>query len=837
VFVNGGDKADSTLNLTFGYRDKTLNVAGKMGSISHALSVGEVPANLNITSGRSNMVYAGNAGYKDDKLVINGSLKLATDDIVSWIGTASGSEEDKPIPGVTYKQLPLQAKGEITSENGKIIFPSISMEGAIIKGTARVEISPPYGIDVKGDIASLDLETLFSSKLFALKQSEDPLKEVQKNKEASFIIAPKSFLNSLNLSTELKVDDIIYNQQHIKTAHAEFDMSGGEMTISQVNAVLPGETHVVFTGIGKEGFDGFALEGQVDASGADFSEAIKILKANGAALPTDDFKRFRLKANSIFSAKEVRMSEITARIENIALVGGFIATFGDQIKLNAAMRVGGLNIDSFVKVWGLDQWHQSFFDTTPGAKYDSFLARWLKRLDYNASVNLALEQYVLAGLPREKAELKLEASSGKVMLNDLKTTFNGSHITGSIGIDVVGNLPHLDLKLTTDVFDADTFFTKDGKLPPELQAAQAAQAVAAPAALPGQPAAATAAAKPGTLPATKPVAPAPATAVAQPASPTTTVAATPAKVPGAAGAAATPPAPGTPATPGVMSAATPPVDLSTLIPHWSHSQFDFHWMEMFTAQFHFKVGNYKQGRIAAQSLDVLGSVDNRTFTIEALTGYMLGAQVAAKVNIVAGKIPSVSLAANITSLDPVQVVPFIPLLQGMSGRYNLSLRLDSSGIDMYSWISSLQGTVGLGGDNVNIHGFNLPGVIRAVSYVRTVADILNVVKRAFPGGDTMFTNIEGQWSVAGGVLKTSNTRMTNSEANGVLSCQVDLVNWQIQSNISLALKILDPAKPPGMVITFNGSLINPETALDTRSLERYVTNKTSQDMLQEYGTR
>jgi hypothetical protein len=649
------------------------------------------------------------------------------------------------------------------------------MEGAIVKGEARVEVSPPYGVDVKGNIESLDLETLFASKLFALRQVDDPLKDVQKNKETTFIIAPKSFLNSLNLSADIKIDDILYNQQHIRNVHADFDMGGGEMTISQVNALYPGDTHVVFTGIGKEGFEGFALEGQIDASGADFAEAIKILKANGAALPTDDFKRFRLRANTIISAKEMRMSEITARIENIALVGGFIATFGDRIKLNAAMRVGGLNIDNFIKIWGLDEWHKSFFDTTPGAKYDSFLARWLRRLDYDASVNLALEQYVLGGMPRDKADLKLEATTGKVTLNDIKTTFNGTHISGNVGIDVTNTLPHLDLKLTMDTFDADTFFTKDGKLPP------------------------------GTQP--------------------------PAPLPAAAKNPAAPPSPASP------QAAKQDIDYSGLTPHWSHDEFDFHWMEMLTAQFHFKFGQYKQGRINAQTVDVLGSVDNNAFTIEALTGYSMSAQLAAKVNIKAGKIPSVSLAANITSLDPVQILPFFPLLQGMTGRYNVSLRLDTSGIDTYAWVSSLEGTVGLGGDNVNIHGFNLPGVIRAVSYVRTVADILNVVKRAFPGGDTQFSNIEGQWSVAGGVLKTSNTRMTNSEANGILSCQVDLVNWQIQSSINLALKILDPVHPPGMIITFNGGLANPETSLDTRSLEQYVTNKTSMDMLKEYGTQ
>ncbi len=781
VFLNGGDKSDSTLNLNLTYKDRQLSVSGKMGSISHALSVGEVPANLNIISGRSHLNYEGNAGYKNNKFTINGNVKLATDDIVPWVSTISGTADEKPVLGVTYKPLPMAAQSDITTDNGKIIFPNLTLEGNIIKGGARIEISPPYGIDIKSNISSLDLETLFASKLFALKQIADPLNEAinNSNKEAAFLVTPKTFLDALNLSADIKLDDTLYNQQHIKDTHIEFDMNEGEMTIAQSTAILPGGTHVFFTGLGKEGIEGFALEGEVDASGDDFTEALKILKANGAALPNQDFKRFKLKANTILSSKEMRMSEITARIENIAIVGGFIATYGDRIKLNAAMRIGGLNIDHFAEIWGLDKWHASLFDNTPDAKYDSFLARWLRRLDYDVTVNVALEQYILAGLPREKADLKLQATSGKVVLNDLKTSFNGSQIAGSIGLDVTGSLPRLDLKLTTDVFDMATFFTKDGKPLPEDV-------------------------KPQLLP----VAPQP-----QPPQP-----------------------PPVPLQSAPLQASQPVVQASD-IPHWSRDQFDFHWMELLNATFHFKFGQYKEGRITAQSLDVQGTVENRALNIDAITGYVLGAQIAAKATITAGKIPSANIAANISSLDPVQIVTFFPLLDGMTGRYNLSLRLDSSGIDMYSWIASLEGTIGLGGNDVNIHGFNLPGVIRSVSYVRTVADILNVVRRAFPGGDTQFSNIEGQWSVAGGVLKTSNTRMTNGQADGVLTSQVDLLNWRMQSSISLALKILDPAHPPGMIITFNGSLAKPETALDTRSLERYVTNKTSERMLQEYGTQ
>ena len=328
-FLNGGAQSESTITGSFGYADKQLSFFGNIGSIPKAISTGNVPAELLVRSDKSELKYAGNVGYKDGKPTINGSVKFTTDDIVSWVAVLLDISDKNIANANSYKPLPLQAKSDIATVNdsGKIIFPNLNLDGAIIKGNPRIEFSPPYGVDIKGVVDVLDLETLFASKLFALKDVVDPLKEKEAAplKESTFIVAPKTLLNSLNISTDLKIGDILYNQQHINKAHLEFDMADGEMTISQASGVLPGDSRVIFTGIGKEGFQGFSLEGQVDATGSDFTEAVKVMKASGAAFPAQDFKRFHFKANTIISPKDLRMSEISARIEDMALVGGFIA--------------------------------------------------------------------------------------------------------------------------------------------------------------------------------------------------------------------------------------------------------------------------------------------------------------------------------------------------------------------------------------------------------------------------------------------------------------------------------------------------------------------------------
>jgi AsmA protein len=286
----------------------------------------------------------------------------------------------------------------------------------------------------------------------------------------------------------------------------------------------------------------------------------------------------------------------------------------------------------------------------------------------------------------------------------------------------------------------------------------------------------------------------------------------------------------------VTSTVIPTKPDSSTSDRWSHKEIDFHWLELFNAVYHLKIGRFKDGLVQAGNVDLQGTIQDRNLNIDAVTAFIFGAEVAGKATITGGKIPGVNMAANIVSLDIEQIVPFIPVLRGIVGKYNLSIRLDTSGINMASWVTNLEGTLGVGGRDVVVNGFNLPGVIRVVTYVRTVADILNVIKRAWPGGDTAFSSLEGQWNISAGVMKTANARLRNDQADVTLAGEVDLVNWKTQDQMVFSLKALDFAHPPTMTLEFIGDLDKPEMSLDTRSLEEYITNKTSEKMLEQYGT-
>ena len=57
----------------------------------------------------------------------------------------------------------------------------------------------------------------------------------------------------------------------------------------------------------------------------------------------------------------------------------------------------------------------------------------------------------------------------------------------------------------------------------------------------------------------------------------------------------------------------------------------------------------------------------------------------------------------------------------------------------------------------------------------------------------------------------------------------------MQNKINFFLKELDPEHPPTMTINIFNDIDKPQIELDTRSLEQYITKRTSEKMLKDYG--
>jgi uncharacterized protein involved in outer membrane biogenesis len=727
----------ASMDAKFSYQSHPFTISTKAsGTVAQFFSSDLADVTLQATNDKNALYYNGKLGYKDNRPLANGDLKIETDDITFLAQLYNGDLADVAAPASRTK-LPFSLSTKmVTQDEKKISFPDIMLGGETVKGRAQAELLFPSQITVKAALSQLNLQSILENGYFVRPRAGR--QEANKN----YLTARPD--SGLAIAATIKIDDVLYNGKHINNATFSAEIAGEDLTVPQLLASLPGESQLSFSGIGKSsGASGLSLEGQVDIQGNNFIDAVSLFSSGVLKLPPADFRRFHMRANTLISSRELRLSELAARIEDIGLNGGLSAKFTERTNLQMALGISNANLDHILSAWGMESWQRFLWFDDKIKNNDGVLPLWLKSLSYDVQASISLDNYLLNSQRYDKANFSLAATAGKAQLDLNKTSYSGSVLSGKVMMDVTKPVPQVSVQGDIDKFDPDVFFAKAGK-----------------------------------------------------------------------------------------SASAVPVNGKQ---RWSEDIIDFSWLGNVSGTFDLKLGQFRHKALEAGNVNMSGGIDERKLSIDSFKASVLGANVIGKGTITGGAIPAVSAAFTVESLKVENIAPMLPLLQGASGLVNASAQLSTNGVNVRSLISNLQGRIAASGQNIGVHGFNLSGIIKAVNYVRTVADILNVVKRAFPNGNSIFPAASGEWVVSKGIFETFNMKVSNELADGVIASRIDLANWQTAMKANFALKALDPVNTPSMTINMSGDLDSPAIDIDIHSLEQYVNNKTSEKMMQQYG--
>jgi uncharacterized protein involved in outer membrane biogenesis len=273
--------------------------------------------------------------------------------------------------------------------------------------------------------------------------------------------------------------------------------------------------------------------------------------------------------------------------------------------------------------------------------------------------------------------------------------------------------------------------------------------------------------------------------------------------------------------------------LMTMTPdHWSKEEFKLLPFNLVNSTFNLSCSTLTYNGTLMQDFSAVGNLDNGDLNFEHLNANVFGANFKAHGKLGVGKLPTLGIAFTLDNIAAEQLNNVIPLFKGMVGHFNLSASISTSGINMYSWVSNALGTINVFGRDIVVRGFNLQGIVRSVSAVRSTADIVNVIRLAYPGGDTQISELKGTYNLAQGVLDTPGVDFTTPVAPGRLSGKVNILDWTIDNSAAFRLTVLNEEKPPVLTLQIIGSLDNPKLGLDTSSLEEYVAIKTREKLLQ-----
>ncbi|MFO1243022.1 MAG: AsmA family protein [Rickettsiales bacterium] len=179
-------------------------------------------------------------------------------------------------------------------------------------------------------------------------------------------------------------------------------------------------------------------------------------------------------------------------------------------------------------------------------------------------------------------------------------------------------------------------------------------------------------------------------------------------------------------------------------------------------------------------------------------------------------------------LDNILVEDMLKSLADVSsarGRMNISGQVATTGMNADGWIKNAQLNAVMKGAGIVFSGFDLQGLIQAISSVRSVADVVNTSRVSMLRSETMFDRAEGSVYMDNGVLKTNEVLLATRNAVGRIGGEVDITNWISNLIFQFQLTSLSTSEYPSVVMTVQDSADNPVIGLDTRSLEAFVATR------------
>lgn len=164
-------------------------------------------------------------------------------------------------------------------------------------------------------------------------------------------------------------------------------------------------------------------------------------------------------------------------------------------------------------------------------------------------------------------------------------------------------------------------------------------------------------------------------------------------------------------------------------------------------------------------------------------------------------------------------------LTPITGRMNMTGQVATTGMNADGWVKNAQMSATIRAGNVTIQGFDLQGLIQAISAVRSVADVVNTSRVSMLRRETTFNQLGGSLYLKDGILRANEMNMQTNNAVGKLLGEMDVVSWMTNIAFQFKLTSLSTTEFPTVVMALQDSADNPVVKLDTRSLEAFVATR------------
>ncbi len=269
-----------------------------------------------------------------------------------------------------------------------------------------------------------------------------------------------------------------------------------------------------------------------------------------------------------------------------------------------------------------------------------------------------------------------------------------------------------------------------------------------------------------------------------------------------------------------------PVPRNNVLNVWSNDKFNFANIKGFDVDLELGIGTVDHNNFVLDNMRAKVKADNGAWVLSDLKGDLWGGKLTnSRLSLNILSIPEISGSFSLQEVDADKLINNILSDDTFQGSVTFGGEFRSSGPNPSAWAKNLNGSFILQGQDVIVKGFDLSGVVQSIPSVKSVGDVINIVRLAMLKRKTPFSDISGSFFAENGVIRSPEFKLRSKHAIGTMAGEINLLTWNMTLNLIFQFITLSSKDTPSLGVGFANSLDDPIVSLDTRSLESFVARK------------
>ena len=279
--------------------------------------------------------------------------------LIQSVGSRSG------LPGLLGQSFGLEGEVEASAAAVKVASLKLNLGNAVAKGAGGIELGDITSLNVDLDVDSIDFDNWLALPDVGRAIIQPPISVQAKPKDdkARTTVslempakakvdtpdtAPASFPTDIDATLNFKANSLTIRGGLIRQARISAELSGGEVTISQFSAQLPGSADIALFGFVVPGEGKPRFDGEMEVSVGDLRGVLGWLGAPPPPVPADRLRKMTLAGKITATADVITANNFDMQFDSSRMMGKMSLRPGNRPLINAEMTLDRINLDAYL---------------------------------------------------------------------------------------------------------------------------------------------------------------------------------------------------------------------------------------------------------------------------------------------------------------------------------------------------------------------------------------------------------------------------------------------------------------------------------------------------------